>query len=904
MKARRLSIATMLLAIVLTAGPFSCIQHGSSLLALDEFCTENFRTTSAYEMHIEISIEQNSDFAELGFSGDGTESNPYVITGYEIHSRNACITISHTWVHFEVRNCYLTAEDRNAGTGINLVNVINGKVLDCVINQMSVGVYLDSCYNTSVSRCSISQQSYGGQSISGAIGSSHSQYCSISQNTIVDCQYGVNLDQSEFCTIERNTINTSEISHVRLSSGKNHTIDGNYLSGSCQEGLRLEWVRTCSIYNNTMIHCGVYMEGPSIYFWNHLESNNTVNGRPIGYFKEVSNTEITLDSYGQVFAYSCENLTFTDLNVSDTTTGFSAFLSPNVTLTEGIVDSVRHGIYLEICSYSTVCKSLFSNCAMNAIEISSSQYCHVNNNTIRYDPASYNPGNGVRLVGSDFTTAEFNTIEYCSNGLAVNSRPGMVLYNNTVSGSTCGALFLSGMGPVLFENNTIKDADQSGVILVLCENITVHRNQITNNGRDGVEMIAAVNCTISNNTITGNARIGISLENDECCPRVDSEDNSMFYNTVAWNHKSNALDNGNTNMWDDGKSAGNTWGDLNHTGYHYIPGVAGSVDRYPFKADRVLPILDSPNDITYTAGEEGNMIIWHGFDAHLGWFEIRQNGSVVGGGQWTQYVLNVSIDNLDRGNYLYNLTIFDTCANAMSDVVVVTVMPDTNVPEIDSPGNREFNQGTWGNEVSWVIYDANPLSYIILDNGTVIVSEKWTNDSYTVTLSLDYFHYGLHNLTLIISDQYENTAKDAIWITVNDITPPLIESLGIHAFNIDSSGYIILWNVSDANPDRYIILINNEINKTGKWNSSSESFGISIDGLAIGQYVYTLYVYDRAGNFAFDTVIVDVKPIESYSWPVDVASLALTLGSVAIIAIGFIAIFKNKGSNDFDLTYG
>jgi parallel beta-helix repeat protein len=872
MKAKRLSITTMLLVIVLTASPVSCIQDGCPLLALDESCTENVGTISAYEIHSEISIEQNSDFADLGFSGDGTESNPYVITGYEVHSRNACITISHTWVHFEVRNCYLTAEDRDAGIGINLVNVINGKVLDCVINQISVGVYLDSCYNTSVSRCSISEQSYGAQSISGAIVSSYSQNCSLCQNTIVDGQYGARLDQSEFCVVKRNTITRSEISHICLSSGKNHTIDGNYLSGSCEEGLKIEWVSTCSIYNNTMVHCGVYMEGPSINFWNHFEANNTVNGKPLGYFKDISNCEIDIGPYGQVFAYRCENVIFSDLDVSDTTTGFSAFISPNVTLTESNIDSVRHGIYLEICWYSTVSNCSFSNCAMNAIEISSSQYSHVVNNSITYDPASYNPGSGVRIVGSDFTTAEFNNIDYCSDGFSVNSRPGMVIYNNTVSESTRGAQFLSGTGPVLFENNTITSADQSGVVLILCENITVHRNQITNNGRNGVEMNAAVNCTISNNTITGNSRIGISLENDECCPRVDSEDNSIFYNTIAWNYESNALDNGNTNMWDDGKSAGNTWGDLNHTGYHYIPGAAGSVDRYPFKADTVFPILDSPNDITYMAGEEGNLIIWHSFDAHPGWFEIRQNGSVVGGGQWTQYVFNVSIDNLDMGSYLYNLTISDTCANAMSDVVVVTVMPDANVPEIDSPGNREFNQGTWGNEVSWVIYDANPRSYIILDNGTVIVSEKWTNDNHTVTLSLDYFHYGLHNLTLIISDRYENTAKDAIWITVNDITPPLIESPGNHTFNIDFSGYIILWNASDANPDRYIILINNEINRTGRWNSSLESFGISIDGLAIGQYIYTLYVYDRAGNFAFDTLIVDVKPIESYTWPVDMVS--------------------------------
>ncbi|MHA2235610.1 MAG: hypothetical protein ACXABH_09785 [Candidatus Thorarchaeota archaeon] len=47
--------------------------------------------------------------------------------------------------------------------------------------------------------------------------------------------------------------------------------------------------------------------------------------------------------------------------------------------------------------------------------------------------------------------------------------------------------------------------------------------------------------------------------------------------------------------------------------------------------------------------------------------------------------------------------------------------------------------------------------------------------------------------------------------------------------------------------------------KTGAWNSSSESIIINVDGLTLGTYNFTVYVYDIGGNTENDTVFVYVS---------------------------------------------
>jgi hypothetical protein len=54
--------------------------------------------------------------------------------------------------------------------------------------------------------------------------------------------------------------------------------------------------------------------------------------------------------------------------------------------------------------------------------------------------------------------------------------------------------------------------------------------------------------------------------------------------------------------------------------------------------------------------------------------------------------------------------------------------------------------------------------------------------------------------------------------------------------------------------------------KSGLWNSSSETISISVTGLSVGQYNFTIIVYDVGGNTVSDIVWVTVSDATPPEW--------------------------------------
>ncbi len=102
--------------------------------------------------------------------------------------------------------------------------------------------------------------------------------------------------------------------------------------------------------------------------------------------------------------------------------------------------------------------------------------------------------------------------------------------------------------------------------------------------------------------------------------------------------------------------------------------------------------IDSPDDISYTLGERNHSIIWHpSSDVQLYW-EIRQNGTEISVGTWSDGVIEIGLDNLSEGAYEFKLVlrsdvfsldpdIPSTYALYLEDTVIVVVKPKS-IPAI------------------------------------------------------------------------------------------------------------------------------------------------------------------------------------------------------------------------------
>jgi parallel beta-helix repeat protein len=181
----------------------------------------------AYEPHEPIEIISDLDFAEQGWPGNGTQSDPYVIEGYEIRGEYPCIFVRNTSAYFVVRDCFLTWEDSQGnGPAISFRNVTHGTAQNCITVDKNLGMYLRYC-----------------------------SHCVIANNTVVKnigAIFGIYVLESYNCTVTNNTI-ASAMNGIQIDVSKDCTVDGNRIYGTYR-GVYITDSSHCLIVNNTSFH--------------------------------------------------------------------------------------------------------------------------------------------------------------------------------------------------------------------------------------------------------------------------------------------------------------------------------------------------------------------------------------------------------------------------------------------------------------------------------------------------------------------------------------------------------------------------------------------------------------------------------------------------------------------------
>lgn len=157
--------------------------------------------------HEPIYIDGNDNFTETNgvVSGDGTESNPYIIEGWDISaSTTNGIEIKNTDVYFIIRNCEI---HNNSDGGIYFQNVDNSTVSSNYISDNLYGIFLNS---------------------------SHYNYFDgndIRNSTNGD---GFSMDNSNYNTLVNNTIESNKYAGIGFWSSSNNLAYHNNLIGNLQ----------------------------------------------------------------------------------------------------------------------------------------------------------------------------------------------------------------------------------------------------------------------------------------------------------------------------------------------------------------------------------------------------------------------------------------------------------------------------------------------------------------------------------------------------------------------------------------------------------------------------------------------------------------------------------------------
>ena len=643
-----------------------------------------------------------------------------------------------------------------------LINTTNMTVINQNCSNAAVGVFLVECVNCSVLNSTLNSNTDRGITLMRSINTTVI-------NNVIDNNgnFGIYEELCDYSLFKNNTITNTGYCGLSVSSTFNSTVFNNTISGDSNIGLQIYYsdlttvdqntihqgiqihYSPSTITNNTLLYDGVFIEEDTLE--NYLSftiGNNTVNGRPLGYFENLTEVGIT-GSYSQVILINCSKVSITNQ-----------------------ICSSSGGIIIRYCP---------------EIEV-------VNNTCIQ------NKGVGIDISDSNFAFIANNTCNENDRGIYLFRSDNSTIFNNTCTLHESPAISLEESGNATIANNTVKDNGYRGINLYKSNFTSIIYNKIFNNNY-GIFLDFSNNCSISWNLIMKNDYFGVRLDSA-------TQNNMIHHNVFVRNYYAystdhiQGYDDGAKNSWYDLNTEGNYWSDYSGPGSYTLDGSAGSFDPYPLEfppvsVPNVPPYFASvPSDVTIYLGE-GGQVAWLGQDPddNPGTYIIYRNGDYYWTDDWQEdEYITVYYGAFEVGTYNLTIVISDSFFLTAADTVWVTVNPP-EPPNVSSPSDITYQEGSTGHEIVWTLTDPDnkPFTYIVYKNGQQSFGDYWSSGE-IVKVDVDNLGVGTYNYTIVAFDYDELFARDTVIVTV---TPRQIETTETEPTRIGpipsiSPGFIII----------------------------------------------------------------------------------------------------------------
>ena len=391
--------------LLLTAIPMS---------ASGEQVEENDGNLRAYVSHAVIKINSDSELQSMASSGSGTVDDPYIIENYEIDANGGgyAIYIGNTTKYFVIRNLLLynasySSIPYNAGAGVILYNVINGKVENVNSNNNSYGIYVrDSSGNIVNGNTAENNSNYG-------IWVVYSDNVNVTYNTCTDNgKSGILLYNSQSNLIEGNTCIDNSNGISLWSYSNNTQIKFNTLSFNSEDGIYMSGP-TGNYINGTLLYKNTFYNntyGVQTYNVQNMtvRENEGYNNTNYGIYLNTGSSYNTLEKNHMhdnlksgIYIYTYSTSTPSDHNV---------IMWNNLSFNGG------QGLYLDKSSYNDIHNNMFYNNSGYGITIySSSNYNRVYENSFYFNHGSTDIYSSGAVQAADYGTGNAWNISYEGN---------------------------------------------------------------------------------------------------------------------------------------------------------------------------------------------------------------------------------------------------------------------------------------------------------------------------------------------------------------------------------------------------------------------------------------------------------------------------------------------------------
>jgi parallel beta-helix repeat protein len=253
-------------------------------------------------------------------------------------------------------------------------------------------------------------------------------YLEDASDTVVTDAGQVILINCDNITIENRDLSNTCVG-VELWRTEDSMISNNNVSNNHEDGICLYHSSNNNITSNTFVNDGLCVR----YSYHNTVEDNIVNGKPLVYLEDTSDSEVT--NAGQVILVNCSNITVENLDLSTTSVGVELWKTGDSVISNNNVSSNNvGGIHLyHLCNNNTITGNNVSD-NNDGIRLGSSS-----NNTITGNNVSNNDDYG----GICIEMSHNNTI--ADNNIGNNNVYGIFLwhtsnnkiYLNNFINSTC-----------------------------------------------------------------------------------------------------------------------------------------------------------------------------------------------------------------------------------------------------------------------------------------------------------------------------------------------------------------------------------------------------------------------------------------------------------------------------------
>jgi parallel beta-helix repeat protein len=339
---------------------------------------------------------------------------------------------------------------------------------------------------------------------------------------------------------------------------------------------------------------------------------------------------------------------------------------------------------------------------------------------------------GALISSSRNSSFSRNTVINCWHGVFVSGGRNISIFLNDITRSRGSGVILDGIMECEILNNSFSDSID-GIEVSGASNTTIAGNEFTNDSNGIVcALTGPMRLLIHDNRFlnVSGAGIGVTSIEGTYAASDPKDEPPPIYTVISSNLFSDSLYGFTAEFG----------APVLFTGNHI---ERCSVGDTVFDFLRYGVWLDNAHLNTIF----GNTISGSGIGNALddGGFNIWDNG-IDTGNTWSDY----------NGGGLYEIS---GSANSV-DRWPERVGP----PFLWVENETEIIEGTSGQELTWKAYDADPLTYEIKENGTIIESGPW--DGRNITISLDGLEVGTYNFTATVTDLEGNSSTSVAIVCV------------------------------------------------------------------------------------------------------------------------------------------